>query len=363
MKRQIVALMVELLLVVSASAFELNHTTINQPAVRTDDAAAAVGTKLLLASYAGSSGTVDIFDTSTQGWTTAAITPARYDIGVTTIGTVAYFAGGHKPNNQLTNYDDIDIYDAGTGLWSKMHLSVARAGVGATTVGSKIVFAGGWTQNGYNTKLVDIYDTITHQWATATLASPGGPTIAVSVGSTALFHSNNGTLVDIYDSSTGQWSSTNLSHWRDAMAATVVGHKAIFAGGWDNVSSKVVDIYDADTHQWSQAALSQARGSLAATTVGNLALFGGGLASVNPTTLSDVVDVYDVSTGLWSITHLAYARRDLVATTVGNQAFFAGGGNSTVVDVFTVPEPSTPILLAAGAFGFLGWAWRRRHTA
>jgi hypothetical protein len=40
----------------------------------------------------------------------------------------------------------------------------------------------------------------------------------------------------------------------------------------------------------------------------------------------------------------------------------AGGLDAFVASISDVPEPSTLVLLAAGALGFLGWAWRRRRA-
>jgi hypothetical protein len=149
--------------------------------------------------------------------------------------------------------------------------------------------------------------------------------------------------VDIYDTGTGQWSTATLSVARDFLAATTVGTKAIFAGGDDSNSAygnptNAVDIYDASTGQWSTATLSQPRTYLAATTVGTRALFAGGLLNGGS---SSAVDIYDASTGQWSTATLSQARYRLAATTVGTKALFAGGVGSSAVDIFTLPPTVT----------------------
>jgi formylglycine-generating enzyme len=335
-------------------AFQQTAGTLS--AARYHLAATSVGSKVIFAGGAPSGAAVDIYDATTDAWSTQTLQPARIQIAATTFGNRAFFAGGNYYSN--THYDDVNVFDESTGGWSIYHLSVARSSLAAVSVGNKVVFAGGWTGNGYNSKVVDILDTDTNQWSRATLASLGGETIGAAVGTKALFHSNNGTLIDIYDSVTHQWSTTNFSHWRDGLAVTTVGDRVLFAGGWDDVASSLVDIYDATTNQWSTANLSQARSKLAATTVGHWALFAGGYGN------SSVVDIYDSDTGLWTVEHLSTGRSLLAATALGNQAFFGGGrvtptGASSIVDIFTVPEPSTLALLGVGAIGLLAFAWRR----
>ena len=83
--------------------------------------------------------------------------------------------------------------------------------------------------------------------------------------------------VDIFNSLTGQWTTATLSQARYSLAATSIGNYALFGGGnGPYVIDSTVDIFNALTGQWTTASLSQARYELAATTVGNYALFGGG---------------------------------------------------------------------------------------
>jgi autotransporter-associated beta strand protein len=96
--------------------------------------------------------------------------------------------------------------------------------------------------------------------------------------------------VDIYDTATGLWSTASLSQARDDLSATTAGGKVFFAGGrTQGVYSNVVDIYDTATGLWSTASLSQARNGLSATSAGNKVLFGGGWTG---SVYSNVVDIY-----------------------------------------------------------------------
>ena len=341
-------------------------------------AATSVGTKALFAG--GHNGTtneinarVDIYDSATNSWSTASLSQARFGLAATTVGTKAIFAGGHQGFNQLASAQ-VDIYDSSTNSWSTAVLSQARAFLAATTVGTKAIFAGGSTAGYYGTygvtnttTRVDIYDSATNSWSTASLSQARGALAATTVGTKAIFAGGcsfvdsfyyidsfpsivsydflQGALsqVDIYDSATNSWSTASLSLARGALAATSVGTKALFAGGHNGTTNEInarVDIYDSATNSWSTASLSQARGAIAATTVGTKAIFAGGAVSYE--TASTQVDIYDSATNSWSTTSLPQASRDFAATTVGTKAIFAGGfpfSNSAAtarVDIYTI---------------------------
>ncbi len=86
-------------------------------------------------------------------------------------------------------------------------------------------------------------------------------------GGTNGFDSN---IIDIYDSASGLWSIATLSQARSGLAAASVGSKVLFAGGINiTATSNVVDIYDDRTGLWSTTTLSQARSYLAAAVVGS----------------------------------------------------------------------------------------------
>jgi hypothetical protein len=74
------------------------------------------------------------------------------------VGPYALFGGGCT----TAGYDDttnrLDIYDSTTGLWTTDSLSVPRSSLAATTVGNMAFFAGGrWSHNNPVFSTVDIY--------------------------------------------------------------------------------------------------------------------------------------------------------------------------------------------------------------
>ena len=203
-------------------------------------------------------------------------------------------------------------------------------------MGTKVLFAGGCLNDSCSrlSKVVDIYDTATGAWTTATLSEGRDNLAATRIGSKVFLAYGPGAVVEIYDDSTGAWSTAPLSLERVGLVATSVGSKAFFAGGQIGkyrADSGRVDIYDASTDTWSTAKLSRTGGAhLAAGTIGTKAFFADGP--------SGIVEIYDDSTGTWDTAILSQQRHGLAMTIVGTKAFFAGGHDlshySDVVDVY-----------------------------
>ncbi len=215
-------------------------------------------------------------------------------------------------------------------------------------MGNQAFFAGG---NTGGIPVVDIYNTSTGIWSTASLSQAGYDLAATSAGAMAIFGGginyatgNASSVVDIYNTSTNTWSTASLSVARYDLAAASAGNQVFFGGGGGLSSSisSVVDIYNTSTGVWSTANLSQARANLSATSVGNQVFFAGG---INDNGSSSVVDIFNTSTGIWSTAALSQPRYDLAATSAGNQVFFAGGESnsdgSSVVNIYTLQNYGT----------------------
>ncbi len=318
----------------------------------------------MLAFFAGGS-TVDIYDASTGVWSTSTLSQPRFLMSSAAVAGQVLFAGGHSQVGMGTASAAVDIYDVATGRWSTAALSQARDNLSVTTVGTKAIFAGGVFDdaNGYAkaSDIVDIYDAATGLWSTAMLSQARSFATAVSVGDLAIFAGGDSgstptipsytifsDLVDIYDASTGGWSTATLSEARTQIAATTVGQKVLFAGGRVGFgATETVDMFDAASHQWSTAQLSQVRARIVATTVGSKAICAGGEEN-------DSVDIYNANTSAWSTAQLSQARVVDAAITLGSRAIFAGGDTdvssfvpSSAVDIFTTDtSPPTATLVS-----------------
>ena len=81
-------------------------------------------------------------------WSTAQLSVARNHLAATSVGNLAIFAGGLVYSSSFapgsTESDAVDLYNSASGTWSTARLSVARYNMGATSVGNLAFFAGGY---------------------------------------------------------------------------------------------------------------------------------------------------------------------------------------------------------------------------
>ncbi|MBV9173709.1 MAG: hypothetical protein JOZ81_26895 [Chloroflexi bacterium] len=316
---------------------------------------ARIGTKVLFAGGCAArcehprawspSGGVDIYDDSTQTWSTAQLSQARESVASASVGQLALFAGG-APSAETVS-DAVDIYDDSTGQWSTARLSQARSRVAAATVGNQVLFVGGGTYTdspAHQTAVdsVDIFDAGTRQWRTARLSqTPDVPPRMVTVGNTLLVVLKK--ALDVYDAPSGRWSTVQLPDARENAAIAVVGTRVLIIGGGTDVggryvASDAVDAFDVGTGSWTNSHLSQPRGlTPRVATVADKVLVVGG--EINPDQPIGVVDIYDAPTDSWSAAPLSEPRTSIVAGTVGTQALLAGGSlgfrqPSATVDIY-----------------------------
>lgn len=118
---------------------------------------------------------VDIYDVSNNTWSLAHLGKARSAISVAVVGNKVLFAGGiFFTDNPLSNLvwdltDAIDIYDISTNSWSTAKLSVPRSGMSSIVIGDKAYFAGGNSHMVSDLNVVDIYNSSTNTWSTSNL--------------------------------------------------------------------------------------------------------------------------------------------------------------------------------------------------
>ena len=172
---------------------------------------------------------VDIYDASTGQWTEASLSQDRGEMAIACVGAEVLFAGGIRPSDRLSNR--VDIYDSTTGTWRRASLSEKRRAGQAMTIGTKVLFAGGDPRDRYS-----------------------GPVYYVDATGQRRASGSGSSVVDIYDSATDAWGTASLSQARVDFAVASVGSKVLFAGGsWSWVGTRhysaMVDLYDAGTGQ------------------------------------------------------------------------------------------------------------------
>ena len=225
-----------------------------------------------------------MFSYGQWAWEEANLSMAKSQMGVASLGSKVYFAGGYSWGTGVL--ETIETYDIETGVTTTDgNLSAARILPVGTTCGTRVFFAGGAIFPTTFFKQVDIYNSIMDYWDYDNLSEKRFALSAVAHGSKVLFAggtnlalNQNYDIVDVYDTLTESWTTPlHLSLPRGVMGSAVVGDLAIFAGGFDNQAVfDRVDIYHFSTGTWDTATLSEARGFVSATTVGNKVLIAGG---------------------------------------------------------------------------------------
>jgi hypothetical protein len=267
------------------------------------------------------------------------LSSARDNMAATSVSNLALFGGG--------NSDMVDLFNSISGVWTTASLSVYRRwGMAATSVSNLALFGGGVDSLATNVNAVDIFNATSRLWTTASLSFGRSFLAATSVSNLVLFGGgqtnsatqSNSNVVDIFNATSGVWTTAILSVGRWNLAATSVSNLALFGGGSGNFGvTNVVDIFNATSGIWTTATLSSPRYNLAATSVSNLALFGGGYGSPYE---SNVVDIFNATSAVWTTAILSVARMYLVATSLSNLALFGGGDDgysgipSNIVDIF-----------------------------
>ncbi len=318
--------------------------------------AASAGNKILFAGGSnihGFSKTVDIYDVTTNVWTTAQLSQARFELTAASAGNKILFAGGYL--DDYSSVSTVDIYDVSTNTWTTAHLSEARSHLSAASAGTKIFFAGGSPSDYIYSKTVDIYDVATDTWTSAQLSKARFGLSAASAGNKIIFAGGiddsavTGKTVDIYNVATNTWTTSQLSEERfyGSNSGAAAGSKVVFAGGIGGASainaySKVVDIYDVNTNSWTKSQLSDPKSYLAAVGTANTIVFAGGVRvdTNGQQIFYKSVDVYDANTNTWTSANLSEARDFVAGAAAGNKIVIAGGFNGTdavkTVDIYDV---------------------------
>ena len=278
---------------------------------------------------------------------------ARGGMAVASAGNKILFAGG---SSTLDGHSSrVDIYDITTQSWSTAELSEGRFDISAIAAGNKIFFAGGEIGDGtFPTKTVDIYDASTNTWSVAVLSEPGKRMATAAAGNKVFFAGGEGGVaassrinraetVDIYDLNTKTWSVAHLSEPRSSgISAVAVNDKVYFAGGesWFGMDNwfytDKIDIYDIISNSWSTSTLYEEKAGFAAISAGDKIFWAGGATGNHQTWhLSCVVEIKDVNAGTSSINYLSNPGAYAAVVKDGKIVFFAGGNTFDIYDLTT----------------------------
>ena len=287
---------------------------------------------------------VDIYDISNNTWSVHLLVPDnpqfthfRYGAGVTSVGNEIFIAGGGDGfgDNQTSR---VDIYDASTNTWSTAELSAARQGLVAATVGDKVLFAGGFGypdgSNWGEFNTVDIYDNSNNSWSTATLSQARMDITATTAGSKIYFAGgfiggiNASKTIDIYDVVTNSWSVSSLQQPRTWMASIFAGGKIFWAGGaniWNGaewVNNDNTEILDLSSGVTSSVCILPRSRFSAVTKNENIVFFTSyGSDPRNGTHF----EIYNLTTNTWSTGVLPVKIQGSSIISVNNTIYVAGG--------------------------------------
>jgi len=279
---------------------------------RKDIAVASAGNKILFAgggnytdpnTYVVSS-RVDIYDITTNSWSTAELNVARTWIGAVAAGNKIFFAGG------IIGGDDqnvVDIYDVSASTWSVSHMSRSVYYSAAATVGNKVFFAGA-SKGIYATNTVDIYDLNSNIWSTASLSAARNFITAVSTNNKVYFTGGDpwGTgpmsnVIDIYDDSRGTWSTTTLQVPRAYHAAIAANDVLYFVGGstFSNQGSYTgtCSVETLNTNTGARTLMNLSSPASWSNAGRNAVIQDNKIIFLRP----DRFDIYDTQSNIWSI--------------------------------------------------------------
>jgi len=279
---------------------------------------------------------VDVYDLLTNTISRITLDPNWRDgAAIAAVGNKILFAGGGDAMGDLST-SIVDIYDASTNTWTTAGLSVARQGLTAATIENKVVFAGGgyinasgiWT----NTNTVDIYDNSTNTWTTGTLSEGRMDIAATTVGSKIYFGGGRigmvaSKTIDIYDAATNTWSTSNLQIPKTGMASITADNKIFWAGGAESPaanSSDKIEIKDLITGV-STFECIRPRSYFSAVKKDNNIVFFTSLRDQNDPRSGTDFEIYNILTKTWSIGKLDKQVYGAAIISVNNTIYVAGG--------------------------------------
>ena len=294
----------------------------------------------------------NIYDLSTQTWSKSSdyrITGRQYGATILVAANKIFYAGGVKNDQSylLEVSEDVNIYDITTNSWSTTKLSAGGYDVAGAVVGNTVLFAGGLRYDLNNnigpSRIVDKYNLLTNTWSTASLRQPRADiTTVTSQGKVYFAGGSTGAnpsggilgatnLIDIYDDASGTWSASALSEPKARMTGIAVGDKIFWAGGLNLLDewTRYVEIRDVSNQNYTRACLVHEKywlhnNSGAALINQNQIVFFTGI----PTSsfgYNTRFDLYDVNTNTWSVGKLPFDIGGASIFSHNNTVYVVGG--------------------------------------
>ncbi|WP_332734675.1 Kelch repeat-containing protein [Flavihumibacter sp.] len=296
---------------------------------------------------------VDIWDLSSNTWTTAELSEARYDMASAVLENKIFFAGGFNELHHITS-DRVDIYDVVTNSWSTSTLGQKGAFKVGAAAGNKVLFAGGLGEGtgvGSESIHVDIYNVTTNTWSATTLA---GRSNSAGLGITATVIRDNiylagatgdwfawdfggeySSTINIYNTVTDSWSVSHLREERGAMGGIAIGNINYWAGGreisfnQENIPSDIFEVRDMQSSVSTYHCLFQPNNQPGVAQQGSRIIIFTSTpwhyTHIHPSMVTDKFDIYDISTNSWFIGLLPMNIYDASIISINNNLYVIGG--------------------------------------
>ena len=222
--------------------------------------------------------TVDVYDTQTNTWHTAANMPTpRVTAQTAVFSDEIYVLGGYDrkgPRGAFRYKNNVEVYDTGTDTWGKKrNMPTLRNSFATAVVDGKIYVIGGSIHDNkldrhVATGLVEVYDPLTNRWEKrADMPTERGQTDAVVVGGKIYVLGGYTWLrapglperfvrsIEEYNPKTDQWRKLpNMPMLKGWFATVVVDTEVYTIGGLglENERKRIgnVDVYNPSANTW-----------------------------------------------------------------------------------------------------------------
>ncbi|HEX4697625.1 MAG TPA: kelch repeat-containing protein, partial [Candidatus Udaeobacter sp.] len=282
-------------------------------------------------------------------WQTGAPMPlSRQELATGVLNGKVYVIGGYDSDADSTG--TVQVYNPTTDTWTLAQaLPIAVNHNAAAVVGGKLYSFGA------NVGETFVYDPNSNSWsARASSHYVHRGTAAVGVINGKIYVAGGaGTPsereVEVYDPVANTWSVKAPMHVpRNHTGGGVINGKFYVVGGRHGPSTDALEVYNPQTNTWSMLApMPTARSGFASAVVNNeIWVFGG----EDPQTLSlhAGVEVYNPVSNSWrSEPNMPSPRHGIWASVIGNKIYIPGGGTTPSLvnptntnQIFTVSEAS-----------------------